>query len=147
MKTLFIICCFLLSNSLVAQKSRSDTNNIHIKAIRQVLETQQDAWNNFNLEGFMEGYWKNDSLQFYGSNGITNGWQKTLNNYKKGYPSQAHTGRLQFTLKSIMPIEKQSYYVMGSYHLTRSVGNAEGDFLLVLKKIDGAWKIIADMSN
>ncbi|MBN8650451.1 MAG: hypothetical protein J0L67_03435 [Cytophagales bacterium] len=35
--------------------------------IREVLTQQQTAWNEGNLEKFMEGYWKSDSLQFIGS--------------------------------------------------------------------------------
>lgn len=33
-------------------------------SIREVLTKQQDAWNNGDLDLFMEGYWKSDSLQF-----------------------------------------------------------------------------------
>lgn len=32
------------------------------KEILKVLHTQQSAWNKGNLEEFMSGYWKNDSL-------------------------------------------------------------------------------------
>ena len=35
---------------------------------------------------------------------------------------------------------------MGQYHLKRSVGDANGVFVIIFKKIDGEWKIVADMS-
>lgn len=147
MKSLYVILSLIFSVGMFSQSEPSKTYNEDTQAIRLVLKTQQDAWNKFDLEGFMQGYWKSDSLKFYGSNGITQGWQKTLNNYKKGYPSKEHIGELQFTLKSISLIEDQSYYVMGQYHLKRSVGDAQGEFLIILKKINGEWKIIADMSS
>lgn len=147
MKSIYLILSLLFSVGIFAQTNTSETYLADTNAIRQVLKTQQDAWNAFDLEGFMQGYWKSDSLKFYGSNGVTKGWQKTLDNYKKGYPSKEHTGELKFTLKSISPIENQSYYVMGQYYLKRSVGDARGEFLIILKKIDGEWKIIADMSS
>ncbi|WP_339633620.1 nuclear transport factor 2 family protein [Bizionia echini] len=147
MKSIYLILSLLFSVGIFAQSNTSETYLADTNAIRQVLKTQQDAWNTFDLEGFMQGYWKSDSLKFYGSNGITKGWQKTLDNYKKGYPSKDYIGKLQFTLLSISPIEDQSYYVMGQYHLKRSVGDARGEFLIILKKIDGEWKIIADMSS
>lgn len=115
-------------------------------AIRKVLETQRLAWNNYDLEGFMSGYWKSDSLKFYGSNGVTYGWENTLSRYKKAYPSKEHTGTLKFVIKEISAIEDGSYYVMGEYHLEREVGVADGIFMIIFKKIDGAWKIIADTS-
>jgi len=35
---------------------------------------------------------------------------------------------------------------MGEFFLTRTVGNANGVFMIIFKKIDGKWKIIADTS-
>ena len=115
-------------------------------AIAQVLSTQQTAWNNFDIESFMETYWKSDALTFYGSAGVVKGWQKTLERYKKSYPTQEHFGHLEFVTNDISKIAEDAYTVMGEYHLTRPVGDTQGIFMLVLKKIDGAWKIIADTS-
>jgi ketosteroid isomerase-like protein len=143
MKSFYLAIFFLVTLQVFSQNSRVEDE----KAIRQVLSTQQSAWNNFDLEGFMQGYWKSDSLKFYGNGGVTKGWQKTLDNYKKNYPSKEYIGELNFTLKSIYPIEENSYYVMGEYHLKRSVGDAHGEFLIILKKMNGEWKIIADMSS
>lgn len=116
------------------------------EAILKVMNTQQTAWSNGDLEEFMAGYWKNDSLKFYGSSGLTLGWEQTLANYKKGYPTKEHTGTLNFTIQDISSIEDESYWVMGQYHLTRTVGDANGVFIVIFKKIDGQWKIVADMS-
>ena len=115
-------------------------------AIFSIMKIQEKAWSNNDLEGFMEGYWKNDSLKFYGSNGLTYGWQNTLDNYKKGYPTKDHSGPLNFTIDNISKIENESYFVMGQYHLKRNVGDANGVFMIIFKKINGEWKIIADMS-
>ena len=116
------------------------------KAISDILELQQTAWSNNDLEGFMQGYWKSDSLKFYGSNGITFGWDKTLANYQKGYPTKEHTGTLKFKINDVSKINDTSYFVMGEYHLTRTIGNANGVFMIIFKKINGEWKIIADTS-
>lgn len=116
------------------------------KAILTVLKMQENAWNQNNLEGFMEGYIKSDSLKFYGSSGLTHGWQNTLEKYKKGYPTKEHTGNLSFTIDAITQIEEGSYYVMGQFHLVRDTGNANGVFLIIFRKIEGEWKIIADLS-
>lgn len=114
--------------------------------ILQVLKTQENAWNNRDFEGFMQGYLQSDSLKFYGRNGLTKGWQNTLTNYKKGYPTAAESGTLRFKINDISPIENSSYWVMGEFFLERAVGNANGIFMLIFKKIDGHWKIVADMS-
>ncbi len=132
---------------LIACTNASKTNEVEDKeAIEKLLRKQAKDWSNNDLEGFMEGYWKSDSLKFYNSNGITFGWDKTLANYKKRYPSKEHSGSLKFTINDISKIENGAYYVMGAYQLTRTVGDAKGIFMIILKKINGEWKIVADTS-
>ena len=116
------------------------------KEILEVIEKQRQDWNNFDLEGFMEGYWKSDELRFYGRNGVTSGWMSTLERYKNAYPTKEHTGHLKFVINEISRIEKYSYYVMGEFYLEREVGDANGIFMILFRKIDGEWKIIADTS-
>ena len=110
------------------------------------MNAQEIAWNKHDLEGFMKGYWRSDSLKFYGSNGLTKGWENTLANYKKGYPTKAESGTLIFVINDVSKIEGDNYWVMGEYHLKREVGDADGVFIIIFKKINGKWKIIADMS-
>ncbi|CAM1341270.1 YybH family protein [Tenacibaculum aestuarii] len=111
-----------------------------------VMKAQEEAWSKHDLEGFMQGYWKSDSLKFYGRKGVTFGWQKTLDNYKKGYPTKEHSGTLTFKINDISKITEGAYSVMGEYHLKRPVGDADGVFMIIFKKIQGEWKIIADTS-
>ncbi len=135
----------LCALSLMFSCEKSTTESQDKEAVISVLRMQEKAWSKYDIDGYMKGYWKSDSLKFYGSNGlITYGWNKTLANYKKRYPSPKHTGTLKFKVNDITQIEKESYYVMGEYYLTRKVGDANGIFMIIFKKIDGEWKIIAD---
>ncbi|MGO3181192.1 MAG: YybH family protein [Aequorivita sp.] len=141
MKKLTLLFFLLATISAISQTETEDK-----RAILSVLKTQEKAWNQYDLEGYMQGYWKSDSLKFYGSSGLTNGWQKTLDNYKKGYPSKEYTGTLNFTVDAITKIEENSYHIMGQYHLVRNAGDANGVFLIIFKRINGEWRIVADMS-
>lgn len=143
MKKLVVLFCLI---SFI--NSYSQTNEeADVKAINKVLKKQRIAWSNNNLEEFMEGYWKSDSLKFYGSNGVTYGWDNTLERYQKAYPTKKHTGKLSFRINDVTKISEGAYYVLGEYHLKRDVGNADGIFMIILKKINGEWKIIADTSS
>jgi len=142
MKHLIIALILLLTSPLVtAQSAATDLGEI-----KTVLEKQVAAWNNYDLEGFMQGYWKNKDLKFFGSRGITYGWKQTLENYKKGYPNNSYAGQLRFEIEDATAIEENSYYVMGRFFLKREMGDAQGIFMLIFKRIDGQWKIVADMS-
>ena len=142
MKKLLIALFLTTTGMCLAQTDLTNDK----EAILAVMKLQEKAWSANDLEGFMDGYWKNDSLKFYGSSGLTKGWQQTLDNYKRGYPTKEHSGTLNFKINDISKIDEGSYWVMGEYFLKRGVGDANGVFLIIFKKIDGAWKIVADMS-
>lgn len=116
-------------------------------AVRSLLEEQHLAWNTGDVQAFMNGYWQSDSLMFIGKSGITYGWQNTLNNYKKGYPDTATMGKLNFDILEVKRLSVMYFFVVGKWHLTRSVGNAGGHFTLLLRKIKSKWVIVADHSS
>ena|SRR5690606_6015089 len=151
MKPIYFIFFILLmgckSGNPMSSKGENPYTDIQAEqAIEKVLAAQTIAWNNHDLEGFMQGYWKNDSLKFYGSRGLTSSWKQTLENYRKSYPTKNESGTLKFVINDISKIENNSYWVMGEYHLARPMGNANGIFTIIFKFIDGQWKIVADMS-
>lgn len=146
MKPLYLLMLVLFFGCNSNSEIKEDTYESAKASIMEVMNAQEVAWNNHDLEGFMQGYWKSDSLKFYGSRGLTKGWLNTLNNYKKGYPTKAESGTLNFVINDISKIEGNNYWVMGEYHLKRDVGDADGVYIIIFKKINGEWKIIADMS-
>jgi ketosteroid isomerase-like protein len=115
--------------------------------ILSLMGKQSTDWNKGDLESFMQTYWKSDSLMFIGKSGVTYGWQQTLDNYKKGYPDKAAMGFLTFDIKKIDFLGENVAWVLGSWHLKREKDEPKGYYTLLLKKIDGQWKIVADHSS
>ena len=140
MKKLFPLLFILVSVSASAQKGEG-------KKIRQLLLKQTESWNRGDIEGFMQTYWKSDSLMFIGKSGVTRGWQKTLDNYKKGYPDAAAMGQLSFDILSVKEISPEYFFVVGKWMLKRSIGDVSGHYTLLLRKIKGQWVILADHSS
>ena len=137
-----ILVILLLITLKVSAQSSKDK-----EAILNVLEQQRQDWNKGDVEKYMQGYWKSDSLLFVGKNGPTYGWQKTLDNYKKGYPDKAAMGILTFGIKKVEFLAKDKAFVLGSWHLQREKDEPKGYFTLLFKKIDGLWKVIVDHSS
>jgi len=140
----FLLFPLFLSIVTHAQAQKPDKNT---RAILDVMSKQEAAWNAGNLEEFMTGYWKSDSLKFIGSSGLTYGWQQTLDRYKKSYPNQAAMGKLTFTILSVEKLSAKSAFVIGKWHLKRAEDAPNGHFTLLWKKIDGRWVIVADHSS
>lgn len=111
------------------------------------LSIQQECWNSGDLECFMIGYWQSDSLMFIGTSGIIYGYENTLERYRRSYPDKTAMGQLNFEVKHINKVSEDAYFVVGKYHLTREIGDAEGHFTLLWRLIDGEWTIVADHSS
>jgi len=140
MKKLFTILAILLLQISYAQ-------NKDVKAIQSILDQQTKSWNKGDLDAFMVGYLQSDSLVFIGKAGPKYGYENTLANYKKSYPDTSHMGKLHFDIVSVKPLNTDHYFVIGKWHLVRTVGNLDGIFTLVFKKTKDGWKIIADHSS
>ncbi|MEY3538777.1 MAG: hypothetical protein RL188_194 [Bacteroidota bacterium] len=137
--------CALFILLLVSQFVQAQTKDAD--KILSILAAQEKAWNEGNIQQFMHGYWENDSLVFVGKSGLTYGYKNTLANYQKGYPDKTYMGQLKFTILSMQPLGKNYYRIIGKWALTRTVGNLNGHYTLLLQKINGEWKIISDHSS
>ncbi|MCJ8166227.1 DUF4440 domain-containing protein [Pontibacter sp. E15-1] len=117
--------------------------------VRQVLTEQSACWSKGDLECYMQGYWKSDSLLFVGSRGLTYGWQQTLENYQRSYPTATAMGHLTFNLKEMRELSPETMLVVGKWHLQRNAaaGDLEGHFSVIFRKFTEGWKIIADHSS
>ena len=135
----------LLAASLFAFCSPERGNDR--RAILKVLERQRQAWNKGDLEGYMQGYIRSDSLVFIGQNGPQYGWKTTLENYKKGYPDAAAMGFLTFDIKEVRILSRNYAFVIGGWHLRRENDEPKGSFTLLLERIGGEWKVVADHSS
>ena len=59
-----------------------------INTIKKILSSQQECWNNGDIDGFMQGYWNSEKLVFTSLNHKpAYGWKNTLERYKNSYPT------------------------------------------------------------
>lgn len=112
-------------------------------AIRAVLAQQVVDWNNFNIEGFMQGYWKSDSMMFVGSK-IAYGWDSTLARYKRNYPNAEAMGKLRFEILKMQFVSRDACLITGKYFLQRKSDNPSGTFTLLFRKKKGKWVVVYD---
>ena len=115
--------------------------------ILQIMERQQNCWNQGDIQCFMNGYWESDSLMFVSSKRVYFGYQQTLERYLNDYPDRQSMGTLTFTYIHMRQLSADAFYLVGSYHLKRTIGDASGHFTLLWRKIAGAWVIVSDHSS
>jgi len=143
MRTLiFILLVGVLPMASCAQSDDKDKQQI-----LALLQRQASDWNRGDIEGFMVGYWNNDSLMFIGKSGVTYGWKNTLNNYRKNYSDTIAMGKLNFDLIQVKKLSKKYYSVTGKWFLKRTIGDLSGHFTLLFRKINKQWVIVSDHSS
>jgi beta-aspartyl-peptidase (threonine type) len=117
-------------------------------AVRRVLREQVVAWNKGDLEGFMKGYWKSPELTFFSGKDRTQGWQATLQRYRKRYQARgAEMGQLRFTELEVIPLGADHAFVRGRWQLERKKDRPGGLFTLLMQRRAKGWRIVHDHTS
>ena len=138
---IFIISCNLSSDN---KTNNMKQNPLEINKIKKVLEQQKKCWNNGDIDGFMQGYWKSKDLVFTSLKyKTTYGWEETLRRYQESYPTKSSMGELEFKIIKVNLTSKNTAKIEGKWKLIKEK-NPNGVFWLDLKKFDENWLIIKD---
>jgi len=143
-RNFFFATLFISSLNIFSQNKISVKDSL---SIMKVMSFQQDAWNQGDIDSFMEGYLKSDELVFSGKSGPVYGWENTKNRYYSSYPNTKVMGKLNFTIKKIRSVSLNTAYLIGEYYLKRSGEDSWGHFTLLWKKIDSNWLIVSDHTS
>lgn len=111
-----------------------------------MLREQAAAWNDGDIDAFMNPYWHSPKLTFSSGGEVIHGWKATLARYRKRYPSRETMGRLTFGDLHVTPLGDDAALVLGRWRLEREhpVGGA---FSLVLRRDRDRWVIIHDHTS
>lgn len=112
--------------------------------ITATLMAQAAAWNEGDIEAFMEGYWRSSDLTFVSGTQVTRGWTPTLKRYKQRYGNGASLGQLSFDIQNVEMLANDIAIVVGRFNLNRNSSVDSGTFTLVMKQFEGAWRIVHD---
>lgn len=117
--------------------------------LEAVLKAQAKAWNEGDLEGFMEVYEPTDALLFTSGAKVRRGWQATHDSFEKRYfgAEGADRGHLEFELVDVRPVGNGGAVVLGEWSLTGTPQAGSGVFSLVFERQHGHWKIVHDHTS
>jgi uncharacterized protein (TIGR02246 family) len=134
-----------------APPGRQEARQTDRAAIEAVLQAQQQAWNNGDVDAFLTGYWHSPELTFSGSSGVSRGWDGVLARYKRTYPDRSAMGHLDFSGLEFRFLGPDAALVLGHWHLQRDSvrggGDVGGVFSLVWQRFPDGWKIIHDHTS
>ena len=119
------------------------------RAVRQLLEEQVAAWNRGDLEGFMRGYWRSDSLTFYSGGTVTRGWRTTLDRYRRRYQGEGREmGALAFDVHDVTLPARGEAVARGGWSLAFRESRSGGLFTLLLHWFPAeGWRVVHDHTS
>jgi ketosteroid isomerase-like protein len=127
---------------------RSQREDANASAVRAVLDAQAAAWNRGDVEGYMEGYAKEDATTFVSGDTVTRGWRTVLERYKSRYDTRAKMGTLAFTELELKPLSEFYFMATGRWQLTlESGGTPHGRFTLIFRRTNAGWRIVHDHTS
>ena len=139
---LILLSCNMNNNNSV-NVLEQDLNEIN--TIKKILSSQQECWNNGDIDGFMQGYWNSEKLVFTSLNHKpAYGWKNTLERYKNSYPTKSSMGELRFEILNLKLISKTTATLKGKWELIRQKDHPNGLFWLDIEKFDNNWLITKD---
>lgn len=115
-----------------------------------VMRAQEAAWNRGDLAAFMElGYWHSPELTFFSGGEVSRGFDEMLARYRRNYEGAGkERGTLAFTQLDVVPLADGVAMARGRWDLDYAAKKDVGGlFTLVLRRIDGVWRIVHDHTS
>jgi beta-aspartyl-peptidase (threonine type) len=139
--TLILILVCILANLTGFSNPVDNTEEI-----LDVLAKQKLAWDEGDIEGFMEHYWHSKDFTFQSGNNRILGWDALLARYKKNYSGE-NRGILDFKDFVIKAISENTALVLGRWRVKRKDEVLEGLFTLIIQRKPEGWRIIHDHTS
>lgn len=147
MKSFIFLCITMIVITSCNSKPKLDNSPPNTELISQAMLEQQNCWNNGDIECFMTYYWASDSLQFLTKSGMSRGWNRVLENYKKSYNTQEKMGVLTFDIIEHKPLSHFHVITLGKWEVAQSGDTLSGAFTLLWERKEGEWKIVLDHTS
>ncbi len=140
-KILILIVVFFLVHAIGISEAADSKAEI-----LDILTKQKTAWNQGDIEGFMEYYWRSEDFTFQSGNNRISGWNALLARYKKNYSGE-NMGTLDFTDIVVKALSEKSLLVIGRWQVKRKEETLGGLFTLVIQHKPEGWRIIHDHTS
>ena len=144
-----VVCFILIWTCILIHCNKQpafDETSIR-KDILAVMDAQVKGWNAAEVEGYMGGYVKSDSVRFVSGGTANYGWHRIMERFKKRYPDPEAMGTLSFTDISVTVLSDDAAVVFGRYTQERKNDRLTGLFTLLFRRTDNGWRIVHDHTS
>jgi ketosteroid isomerase-like protein len=117
------------------------------KAILAIIQKQEEDWNRKSLDAFLEAYWNSDTLRYVTNRGVTYGFEKVAEIFRRNFPDTASMGKIDFDVIHVELITENDAMVTGKFLQKVDKKFRGGYFTFLFRRLKGKWKIVADHTS
>lgn len=125
----------------------ASAQSVRERDVRSILHDQQEAWNRGDIDGYMQGYWKNDSTTFVSGGTVTKGYNEVAGRYHRRYNNREAMGELSFEDLQVRFLAPTVAIAYGVWRLHRSADEPWGRFTLIIERKPEGWRITHDHTS
>lgn len=142
----FLFFLVFLGASCTGVENSTKSNAKIENAVRSLLDTQVQAWNRGDMQGFLDGYLKSSELIYASSGRIFYGEEQVHALYQEGFPEGA-VGHLSFSELDVHPLGEKTAWTLARFRLETDEGIRTGIFTLIVKEAETGWRIVHEHSS
>jgi uncharacterized protein (TIGR02246 family) len=141
--------CARAAGGYHADPSQRATVRVELEAM---LRRAAVDWNRGDLDGFMSDYLPSDSTTYIGGRGLVRGPSAIRASYARLFTGEMVRDSLSFVILDVDPVAPDVANLIAQYILARRVGGrdsvtARGPTSLLVRRVDGRWRIVHDHSS
>lgn len=120
--------------------------------LESMLRRAAVDWNRGDLDGFMSDYLPSDSTTYVGGRGLVRGPAAIRASYARLFTGEIQRDSLSFAILDLDPVAPDAANLIAQYILTRHSGGrdsvtARGPTSLLVRRVEGRWRIVHDHSS
>lgn len=112
--------------------------------VKGVIAANAAAWNEGNLPAFLGGYDNSGDVRLVADGAIATGFGDVRRHYEQAVKDAGAMGRLSFADLDVTLTSTDVATVVGRYAHASGQQQSSGAMTVVLKQIDGRWRIVQD---
>jgi ketosteroid isomerase-like protein len=118
-----------------------------VSEIQSVLRMQQNAWNQGDIDRFMDGYAHSRDTVFISEGTVSRGWETVRDSYREKYSDRTKMGLLTLSDLEIVSLSPDSAVALGRWKLQRAKERPHGRFTLIFRRLPEGWRIVHDHTS
>ncbi len=112
--------------------------------VKGVMAANAAAWNEGNLAAYLGGYVDSDDVRLVADGAVATGFSGVRKHYETMLADGGAMGRLSFADLDVSMTAPDVATVVGRYALESGPKKSTGAMTVVLKQVDGRWRIVQD---